>query len=164
MNEPDAIKVPVQALDRIIEEVRTFGLRHLETGGFFMMARNTATVSIVACAGDVGIVRRDNLFQISERALDRLFTFADEGGLWAPVQFHSHPGRAFLSRADKEHGLCAEGFISVVIPTFGDPPRDITHWGWWRFDGGRWVTATPASTGPCDVRTVWFDEDGFREH
>ena len=156
------VVVPADAVVGVIKEVRAFGRHRLETGGFLLAPRGTSTISTVALAGDVGIVRRHNLFQVSALALDRLFTFADDHGLSAPAQFHSHGVGAFLSESNEKHGLCVEGFISVVVPQFFDPPGEMGEWGWWRYDGGRWITITAwrRRNGAADV--VRFDEDGIR--
>jgi len=87
----------------ITAETRAYGQRYPETGGFLMLPRDSGTVTTVAFAGTTGIVRRQHLFQISERALDRLFTFADDHDLHIPVQFHSHEYDAF--GRDLAHGL-----------------------------------------------------------
>jgi hypothetical protein len=69
----------------------------LETGGVSAGSPGETLVSEIGFAGVVGIVRRWNLFQISAKALDGLFTYADDSDLWIPVQFHSHQSRAFIS-------------------------------------------------------------------
>jgi hypothetical protein len=117
-------------------------------------------VSAVAFAGDIGIVRYRDVFQISERALDRIFTFADDHDLWIPAQFHSHKADAFLSFTDERHGLCVEEFTSIVIPTYAAPPDDIARWGWWRFTAGRWRDAEPGHVTGGTVQLVRFDEAG----
>jgi len=159
MTEQPGVAVPATAVAIIATEVRGYGHRRLETGGFLLLPRDTATVSTVAFAGAPGIVRRHNLFQISERALDRLFIFADDHDLQIPVQFHSHELGAFLSRTDAEHGLRVEGFTSVVIPTYSAPPVEISQWGWWCFTTGAWVSAVVPQIGHGAVTAVRFDED-----
>lgn len=160
MTDQPGIAVPATAVNMIATEVRGYGHRRLETGGFLMLPRGTAIVSTVAFAGAAGIVRRHNLFQISERALDRLFTFADDHDLHIPVQFHSHEQGAFLSRTDAEHGLRVEGFTSVVVPMYSAPPVEMSRWGWWCFTIGAWVAAVIPPIGPGPVTAVRFDEDG----
>ena len=162
MSGGDRLRIPASAIEAIGDEVLAFGSRDVETGGFVMAARDGDTVSIVAVAGNTGIVRRGNLFVMSELALDRIFTFADDRQMWIPAQFHSHRLGAFLSETDKEHGLRVDGFISVVIPTYSDPPRDVARWGWWRFGAGRWRTIEPGGIAGGQVDVVRFDEDGVR--
>jgi hypothetical protein len=153
-------ELPMSAVKRVVDEVRAYGLQRQETGGFFLSPRNRSSVSVVALSGVKGIGRRHNQFQISALALDRLFTFADERDHWVPVQFHSHRAAAFLSDTDKAHGLCAEGFISTVVPDFQSPLHDITAWGWWRFKAGRWIAIEPGVQSDGDVEVVRFDESG----
>src|SRR5260370_41241526 len=106
------------AVASIIREVRSYGEHALETGGFLFANTGSEALTGVAMAGEAGITRRRRLFQITERALDRLFTFADDRGLWIPVQFHSHEMAAFMSRTDSEHGLRVQGFVSTIITEF----------------------------------------------
>jgi hypothetical protein len=160
-----SVTIPDAGVAAIVEETAAFGVRELETGGFLLVPRErsveaAAVVSTVAFAGDVGIVRHRDVFQISERALDRIFTFADDRGLWIPAQFHSHEVGAFLSFTDKRHGLCVEEFTSIVIPTFAAPPEDTGRWGWWRFMTGRWREAEPGPVIRGTVQLVRFDEAG----
>ncbi len=153
-----------RAVAALTDEVRRYGVEGLETGGFLMASVNSEVVGAVALAGLSGIVRRPDLFQISERALDRLFTFADDGGLWIPIQFHSHRFGAHLSRTDALHGLRVEGFISTIVPSFANPPSDVAEWGWWEFRDGSWETYPPAPIQVCKLdAAVEFDEDGVRE-
>lgn len=162
-DRPD-LAVPPSAIELVASEVRAYGHRRLETGGFLMLPRDAPTVSIVAFAGTAGILRRRNLFQISAGALDRLFAFADDHDLQAPVQFHSHQTGAFLSRIDAEHGLRVEGFTSVIVPTYSAPPGDIRRWGWWCFTAGAWAATAVPPIGHGPVTAVRFDEDGVHAY
>lgn len=160
MNDSGQYFVPGSGVRAILDEVRSFGHQELETGGFLMMPRDETTVSTVALSGTSGIVRRHNLFQISARALDRLFTYAAAYDLWIPIQFHSHGIGAFLSHADETYGLCVEGFISVVIPYFAQPPADMSAWGWWQYTEGQWLERMAAKDADGEISVVSFDEDG----
>lgn len=155
------VRIRAAAAERITEEVTAFGRRSLETGGFLLAPRRNDELSVVAFAGQAGIVRCRDLFQISERALGRLFEFADDHDLYAPVQFHSHRRGPFLSRTDREHGLRAAGFTSAVVPRYAGPPRSVTAWGWWSFQEGNWVAVTPPSLVAGGITVVEFDEDGL---
>jgi hypothetical protein len=151
-------------VDAVVTDVTAYGQHRLETGGFFMANIGEERVTALALAGDKGIFRRYNLFQISERALDRLFTYADASELWLPIQYHSHMFEARMSLSDQTHGLNMEGFVSTILPNFSAPPRDPATWGWSVFDRGRWniMQALDAVVGDVS-RTVIFDEDGVRE-
>ncbi len=162
MIEDKPFAVPASGVRAIIDEVESFGRQNLETGGFLMMGREETTASTIAVTGASGIVRRHNLFQISARALDRLFTYATERDLWIPIQFHSHGISAFLSKADETYGLCVEGFVSTVIPHFFAPPTDMSAWGWWQYTGGHWLDFEAAHQVPGEIMVIRFDEDGIR--
>lgn len=154
----------LSVVDAVVNETRAYGARNLETGGFLTATTNSDDITGVAVAGTTGIERRADLFQISERALDRLFSYADEKGLWMPVQFHSHHFGAGMSLTDALHGLRVEGFISTILPRFANPPDEVSQWGWWQFTDGEWLSFPPISIdrqepGPVVV----FDEDGVRE-
>jgi hypothetical protein len=156
--------LPADAARAVIDDVTGYGTTGVETGGFFAVPRDEEAVSMVALAGTTGIVRERLYFQISERALDRLFSYADEASLWLPAQFHSHAEGAFLSRTDKEHGLSVDGFVSAVVPDFAGPPAEPSAWGWWEYHSRLWhQIASPQTLPAGEVRIVLFDEDGVRE-
>jgi hypothetical protein len=150
------------AAKRIAQEVRAFGGRSLETGGFLLAPRSTGILSVAALAGDAGIVRHADLFQISARALDCLFHFADDHDLYVPVQFHSHRRWPFLSQADEEHGLRAEGFVSTVVPGYTAPSCSVNDWGWWSFEAGRWTAVTAPTAIAGEITVLEFDGEGIR--
>ncbi len=164
MTPLSALTLPQAAVRAITTEVAAYGQHDLEHGGFLLLANTAHVVSLVAVAGANGITRHRNLFQISAEALDRLFTFADDRELWIAAQFHSHGedhgAAAFLSPTDADHGLRAEGFTSVVIPGYRNPPADTRRWGWWRFTAGRWKRVNGIGVGEGAVELVRFDEAG----
>lgn len=162
MSRATSLFIPSAGVRAVAEEIQVFGQQNLETGGFLAMRRGQATVSTVAMAGTSGIGRAHNLLQISARALDRLFAYADEQDLWIPIQFHSHAASAFLSQTDRTLGLCVEGFVSTVVPNFHRPPANTTAWGWWRYSGGEWLDIEAAGEVPGEVGVIRFDEDGVR--
>ena len=144
----------------VADDVARFGGAALETGGFLLGPRDGNAIDTVAVAGTAGIVRRRDLFQVSDLALDRLFTYADEQGLWIPAQFHSHGLEAFMSECDIAHGLSVEGFVTTIVPHFADPPRYTARWGWWRYDG-RWTPIMPPTVVRGTVTMIRFDEEGI---
>jgi hypothetical protein len=153
------VTLPNAAVAAVVHDVAHYGAGNVETGGFLLARRGNDTISIVALAGDVGVTRRRDLFQVSELALDRLFAHADESDLWIPAQFHSHGGAAFMSACDVDHGLSVQGFVTTIVPYFASPPEDAARWGWWRFDGV-WTPLAPPSTSDARVRVIAFAEDG----
>jgi hypothetical protein len=145
----------------VVDETARYGSTRLETGGFLFAQRGSEEICGAAMAGDSGILRRHNVFQISERALDRLFTYASDNDLWLPIQFHSHEFGAGMSETDALHGLRAEGFISTILPGFACPTASLTAWGWWQFLSGDWricPAAIEVAGGPDLL--VTFDEGG----
>lgn len=131
-----SVLIPVGGVAALADAAAVFGARGLETGGFLLAPRadpddGYPAVTAVALAGDAGITRDRDMFQVSERALARIFTFADDHGLWIPAMVHSHRAAAFVSATDQRHGLSADGFVSAVIPRYASPPRDPASWGWW---------------------------------
>ena len=162
-----SVLIPAAAAAALAAEAAAFGARGLETGGFLLTSRAAPddgypSVTAIALAGDAGIDRHRDMFQVSERALARLFTFADGHGLWIPAMLHSHRDAAFLSATDERHGLRADGFVSVVIPRYASPPGDPASWGWWRFESGRWLDAPPGRTAGEAAAVLRFDEGGVR--
>jgi hypothetical protein len=156
------LTVPATAGPVIAEEVRRFGQRDVETGGFFLAPQGQGLVTVVAFAGQAGITRQGLLFQVSALALDQLFGFADQRSCWVPAQFHSHAAGAFLSFTDQQHGLRVSGFTSAVIPRFADPPAGMAAWGWWRFSAQDWTPCQPPQMQGHEVEVVVFDEEGVR--
>jgi len=154
--------MPSTAAAAIADEVRRYGEEILETGGFLLGPKGSQEITVLAFAGQIGILRSWGLFQVHELALDRLFGFADDRGLSIPAQFHSHMLRDELSPTDREHGLRVEEFISAVVPEYRMPPCDPAKWGWWRFDRDQWVRIGAATTGPGGVEIVEFDRGGVR--
>jgi hypothetical protein len=159
------VLIPAPGVTAIVDETATFGVQDLETGGFLLAPRAScpdrdSPVAVIALAGDTGIMRGRGVFQISGRALDRIFTFADDHDLWIPAQFHSHKVGAFLSWTDQRHGLRVDEFISSVIPTYACPPRDLARWGWWQFVSGAWHGTEPGRVTGETVETLRFDEAG----
>jgi hypothetical protein len=152
--------LPAMAGHAIAREVRQFGQRRVETGGFLLAPRGQGAVTVMAFAGEVGIIRERLLFQVSALALDQLFGFADQRSCWIPAQFHSHAAGAFLSRTDQQLGLRVKGFTSTVIPDFANPPCEVTAWGWWRFSSEDWIPCQPPQIEGDDLEVVTFDEEG----
>jgi hypothetical protein len=154
--------LPATAGHVIAEEVRRFGQRGVETGGFLLAPRGHGTVTVLAFAGEAGIIRERLLFQVSALALDQLFGYADQRSCWVPAQFHSHAAGASLSFTDQQLGLRVNGFTSAVIPRFADPPDGVAAWGWWRYSSEDWNPCQLPRIRGDVVEVVTFDEEGVR--
>lgn len=157
------LKVYRSVVETILAETRRWGSRPAETGAFLLApASHPDRISILALAGDAGIRRSRDLFQVTGPAVEQLFAWAGDGDLRVRAQVHSHRGDAFLSVTDLRHGFNVEGFVTSVIPDYGTPPVDPTQWGWWEFGHGAWrPRAAPLSVaGPADI--LVFDAHGVR--
>jgi hypothetical protein len=157
-----ALVLPDAAAAAVVAEVAEWGFRRVETAGFLLASRGREEVTAVALAGTSGIVRRRDLVQISDIALDRLFAYADHHGLWIPAQFHSHYGAAFMSPTDLDHGLSVEGFVSTIVPFFTEPPSNPAEWGWWCYQQS-WQTIQPPRGSSEPTKLITFDEAGVRD-
>jgi hypothetical protein len=132
-----------------------------ETGGFLLGSEDSRAASVLAVAGDRGITRRRDLFIVTGAALSTLFEWADDLDRTIVAQWHSHRRGAFLSPTDLKYGLNVPGFHSAVVPYYKDPSPDFLDWGWWTYEGGKWIASRPARRGPAEgFLQVTFDEEG----
>jgi hypothetical protein len=151
------------ARDAILAEVRSYGARNVETGGFLLAPIESPKIlQTVALAGSAGVERRFGLFEVSAEAINQIFTWASEHELRIAAQVHSHGRRAFLSSTDIEHGFSVEGFTTAVIPYFRDPPIEPSDWGWWVYKK-EWTSTTAPTLVEGDCKTIRFDADGVDE-
>ncbi len=158
----DQLLLPDSAVDRLIDEIKVFGVEDLETGAF-LLAPATAPdrIRVVALAGHQGITRRPDQFIVAGAALERLFGWAEDHQLRVRAQLHSHRGPAFLSHTDRSHGLNVPGFLATIVPCFAAPPRTPSAWGWWRYDS-IWRPTAPSASNAQPASIVRFDEGGVR--
>ncbi|QGX08835.1 hypothetical protein EEW87_17675 (plasmid) [Janibacter melonis] len=157
------LQIGSDAVTRLIADVQHHGQLGVETGAVLLSPRGEPTVTHLAIAGDVGVVRRRGLFVLSAAALGPLFDFAEERDLQLRAQVHSHHGRAFLSPTDEAGNIRMTGFVAAVIPTFTHPSTDVDLWGWWTFDGSCWVPSPAASLGDLETTVLTFDAEGVRD-
>ncbi len=158
------LSIPLEGVEAVVRETSQYGMSCLETGGFFLAHSGESIISSIAMAGNTGVSRHHNFFQISASAIDRLFVYADAAGYWIPAQFHSHRFTADMSLVDEDHGFRAEDFISTILPHYNKPPNHPENWTWWKFSGGSWVTSQSAMLyNGCLECIVEFDEDGVRD-
>ncbi len=164
MNEPrNDLVVPSIVGAGIAAEVRRYGVRDVETGGFLVaLGSEPMRVAVIAVAGTRGITRGPGLFRVSGKAIDRLFSWVDGQNMRIPAQFHSHGAGAFLSKTDRREGFNVKDFITCVVPNYIDPPSHPTAWGWWTFDGEDWTRLPPPRLTEVTAGFLVFDEDGVR--
>jgi len=159
------LSIPANAVEAIVEDVRRYGLHHVETGALLLTKPGEHVILAAALAGEAGIERSEGLFIITLPAFDALFTYAEDHGLQVRAMVHSHPREAFLSPTDRRYGLRMRGFLSAVVPTYADPPVTPQAWGWWRYDDD-WHPTEPAEATGADTsaQVLTFDAGGVREH
>lgn len=156
--------LPADMGPAIARVVRASGARRVETGGFVLADVGSTSGSVLALAGDTGFDRSLGIFHLSGEALAALFEWADEHELTVLAQWHSHPRQAFLSKTDLEHGFDVPGFRTAVVPWFQNPPSHPTDWGWWAYDGSRWVPFRGPSSAAPGFTVVTFEEGMVHEH
>lgn len=152
-----------KSVRHLLEDVRDWGGRGRETGGFLLRGVDSDLADILALAGRTGVRRRRHHFRISALAIGRLFDWAVEHDLSVAAVVHSHRHDAFLSGSDLQGGFSVPGFVTAVIPRYQDPPAEHRRWGWWKYGEGEWrdLTAPPLYRAPVTI--IGFDEDGVRE-
>jgi len=156
--------LPADMGPAIATVVRASGEDVVETGGFVLAEADSTHGTVLALAGDKGIDRTWGIFQVSGEALGTLFEWADDRDLTVLAQWHSHRREAFLSKTDLEHGFNVPGFRTAVVPHFEAPSSDPTQWGWWTFDGTRWVEFAGPACGASGFRVISFEEGRVHEH
>lgn len=144
------------------DHVRGHGRANAEAGGFLLGGREMQLATVLALAEGRGVDRSRGVFRVSGRAIDQLFTWAEERELRVWAQVHSHPSGSFLSDIDEREGFRVDGFISAVIPNFSDPPEAPSEWGFWRFVDGAWAAIEPARISGGAGSVFTFSEDGVR--
>jgi proteasome lid subunit RPN8/RPN11 len=160
------LRIPPRGVSAIVADVRTWGSYGLETGAVLLTSPGDDAVGVVALAGTSGVIRRPGLFVLTHKVIDTLFTYAEDRGLQARAQVHSHRGRAFLSKTDREGNIRLPGFIASVVPRFQAPSDRLEDWGWWTFARGDWE---PTACGQvdhdaADATVVTVDAEGIDEH
>lgn len=157
------LQLPTQAARAAINDSTQWGTAHnVESGGFFLTAIATSTVTAVAVAAKHGVLRRRDQFVITGPALETLSEWAEYNQLRIAAQYHSHAHGTALSPIDRAGGIRVHGFMSAVIPTFTNPDVEPDQWGWWQFDTPNWIAATPPRVTPAsDLTVIRFDESGI---
>lgn len=74
-------------------------------------------------------------------AFAKLWSACRERKLMVVADFHTHPGNAFQSEADRTNPMVARsGHIAVIVPDFGAPPVQFNRLGIYEYQGGhRWI-------------------------
>lgn len=163
---PPPLRMPANVVDALLSATSDFGQHDMETGGF-LLADDLDVVQAVTLAGESGVERHRGLFRVSGPVVEHVCEWAAEQTLRVAALVHSHRGRASMSRTDRNNGFRVDSFRSVIIPSFVNPPKALTEWGWYVFEQGEWhldhpgeLTDVTHSAGPGRVMVV--DEDGVR--
>jgi proteasome lid subunit RPN8/RPN11 len=157
------LRLPADGAQALVDHVRVYGRQGVETGAMLLTAPGDTLVTTVAIAGTTGVIRKPGLFVLTMPVIEVLFSYAEQQGLQARAQVHSHGGNAFLSRTDREGGIRMPGFIAAVVPTFRTPPPDPRQWGWWAFTDGDWCTNPPGELDEArQACIITVDADGVR--
>ena len=155
------LAISTEAVDRLLADVRLHGATPAETGGFLIARpQDPDRIELLALAGEHGVRRARDLFEVTGAAIERLFTWAADNELAIRAQVHSHRKHAFLSPTDVRHGFSVDGFISCVVPQYAAPPAEAGEWGWWECQGGRWARRPSPAVVRGTVDLVRFDAGG----
>jgi hypothetical protein len=156
------LRVTRDLVDTLTADVRRFGARNAETGGFLLSTEaQPDRLTVLALAGQDGIGRRRGLFTVSGTAIERLFSWAGERELRIRAQVHSHAHDAFLSPTDLRHGFNVAEFITAVVPYFAAPSPEPVDWGWWQRSATAWLTRPAPTVVVGAVTAVHFDQAGI---
>ncbi|PLR75276.1 hypothetical protein CU633_21955 [Bacillus sp. V3-13] len=76
---------------------------------------------------------------ITEKDLNEIYCTLRSHNEFLLAQVHSHPGAAFHSDTDDENAISfKKGFISIVVPFFGQVPfADLSQCKVYEYDGGQ---------------------------
>lgn len=87
-----------------------------------------ATITHLVTLPDRWITKRPNVLHVAPAALSALVDFAEPLDVSLVGQIHSHPGTFVdLSPADRQYGINAPYYLSVVAPHYAQRPG--TTWG-----------------------------------
>lgn len=104
-----------------------------------------AKVSVLQSVRPYAVTSRGS-FEIPVRDMARVVSLAMDHNLEIVGQVHTHPGKAYHSEGDEEGAnIRYDGFVSIVIPDYGDhlPGRD--GWAMYRFNDTHGWVALPAT-------------------
>jgi hypothetical protein len=160
------LRLPANILDALLAATVAFGRHDQETGGF-LLADDQDVVRALALTGESGIERHRGLFMVSGVVVERVCEWAAGENLRVAALVHTHKGHAGMSRTDRNNGFRVDGFRSVIIPSFANPPTAPIQWGWYAFEHGDWHLDHPGelideSDTAGSACVIVVDEDGVR--
>lgn len=160
------LRLPTSIIEALLSATVTFGRHDLETGGF-LLADDHDVVQALALAGESGVERSWGLFMVSGAVVERVCEWAAEQNLRVTALVHTHQRGAHMSMTDRNNGFRVDGFRSVIIPSFANPPRALADWGWNVFEHGDWHPDRPGELNDefatsTPARVIIADESGVR--
>lgn len=160
------LRLPTNIVEGLLSAALEFGQQDLETGGF-LLADDQDVVRALALTGERGIERHWGLFVVSGAVVEQVCQWAADHDLRVASLVHTHKRSAHMSKTDRNNGFRVEGFRSVIIPSFANPPTTLASWGWYVFENGNWrldrpgeLIGEPATDENGQV--VVIDEQGVR--
>jgi len=96
---------------------------------------NVASLTHLILPRGRGVDRQSYCAGLSSAEMARVSGLLDPPGRVLLAQVHSHPGEPFHSRTDDLFSWRSPGFLSIVIPNYGDvTPESFRRWGFHRCD------------------------------
>ena len=123
-------KVPGDLLARSLDLMRPDGADGCEGIGLWLGIAESAKVTITHLIEipSIWVEKQPYFLRINELAFDAVGDVCDRDGCYLVGQIHSHPGTFVdLSFADREYGIQAPYFLSVVAPHYAQ--QHGTRWG-----------------------------------
>jgi proteasome lid subunit RPN8/RPN11 len=106
-------------LDETLTGLRLGGVEDCETVALWLGRRSPNDQTVVQVYRPKQIIDRDR-FEIPPESMRELLGHLRKERLQLVAQVHSHPARAFHSRADNEWAIVRHvGALSLVVPWFG---------------------------------------------
>ncbi len=115
---PPALSVPVVVVEDTLAFLRLAGTRNSEGVVLWLGRQKESAIVVGEAYAPVQEVFRDS-FRIPPSGMSALLAHLGDTGTLVAAQVHSHPHRAFHSRADDTWAIVRHfGALSIVVPHF----------------------------------------------
>jgi proteasome lid subunit RPN8/RPN11 len=112
------VLVPLRVIEQTLSELQRVGKRHSECVALWIGDRNADGIHVKTLWVPEQETGYD-IFRIPESSMEKLFRELRAHRLMIAAQVHTHPRRAFHSKADDEWAIVRHmGALSLVIPYF----------------------------------------------
>ena len=119
-----ALRCPIGLIEVTLEHLRRAGQLEKECVVFWLSARPVMPGATIIDAYLPEQHAAEDVFRIPPSGMTKLMQHLRTGKFGLAAQIHSHPGRAFHSKADDKWAVVRhEGALSLVVPHFA---RDTT--------------------------------------